>query len=128
MGPRGGCRQDYLPLGKPGPYLPGNGAQADMQTDRRMAGKTADRGWAGWEGPGELVVGLCPESSPPSWPGSPGPAQAASHHLDLRIKLEVLDGLVVLDAVFQFHYLILKLNTAPYSWTWKHPLPSQSGN
>lgn len=38
---------------------------------------------------------------------------ATSHQLGFCIKPEVLDGLVVPDAVFQFHYLVLKLNAAP---------------
>lgn len=35
-----------------------------------------------------------------------------AHQLGFGIKLEVLDSLVVLDAIFQFHHLILKLNAA----------------
>lgn len=62
------------------------------------------------------------ESDPSSGPGSPQSlwckglshqSRATSHQLGFRIKLEVLDGLVVLDVVFQFHYLVLKLNMPP---------------
>ena len=38
---------------------------------------------------------------------------ATSHQLGFCIKLEILDGLVVLDACLQFHHLVLKLNMAP---------------
>lgn len=70
-----------------------------------------------------------------AWGAGAASTGAASYQLGFCIKLEVLDGLVVLDAGFQFHHLVLKLNMAPYSWPrtqrvcnpGRQPHPSHSG-
>lgn len=77
------------------------------------------------EGTGGSLAGL----------GRKRPARGRLHWGWLLYKLEVLDGLVVLDAGFQFHHLVLKLNMAPYSWPrtqrvcnpGRQPHPSHSG-
>ena len=48
-----------------------------------------------------------------AWGAGAASTGAASYQLGFCIKLEILDGLVVLDAGFQFHHLVLKLNMAP---------------
>lgn len=56
--------------------------------------------------PGTWQGGVGGQELPPS-------AGTTSHQLGFCIKLEVLDSLAVLQAVFQFHYLVLELNVAP---------------
>lgn len=111
---------DYLPLDKPGPYLPGNVAWA-RHADRQTAAQRGELGGGrvgGGEGsrasgPAQRKARAAPLQA---WGAGAASAGAASHQLGFCIKLEILDGLVVLDAGFQFHHLVLKLNTALHSW------------
>lgn len=96
------------------------------QTCRQTAGQTKKlRGGQAGGGEGSCKSGSAQRKaahpqglvSPGAWVAGagarPGPRSGAtSHPLSFCIKLEILNGLV-LDAAFQLHHLVLKLNTAP---------------
>lgn len=88
--------------------------QTDGCAERRA------RGWPGWGWRGQQGIRLRTEEGTggplQAWGAGAPSSGASSHQLGFCIKLEILDGLVVLDAGLQFHHLVLKLNTAPHLW------------
>lgn len=114
---RGGRQWGLSPSGQTWALSAWKRGLGQTRTQTEGCAERRARGWPGWGWRGQQGVRLHIEE------GTGGPLQAwgvgvpslgaTSHQLGFCIKLEILDGLVVLDACLQFHHLVLKLNMAP---------------